>query len=84
MTAASLLLAGAVLGVLLDRLVRRLTAPRDPRACRISEETGGYFIGRKHCHAHNVVWDDGGRCPRQGDEPGDPFAFARDLGTGRS
>jgi hypothetical protein len=50
---------------------------RDPNRCRVTEETGGYFIGRRHCQRHNVVWDDGGRCPRAGREPGDPFTFAR-------
>lgn len=35
-----------------------------PTPCRISEETGGYFIGRRYCAKHMVRWDDGGPCPR--------------------
>lgn len=52
--------------------------------CRISEESGGLFIGRRHCGTHNIVWDDGGICPGLGDtNPLKIFTFARDLGTGR-
>jgi hypothetical protein len=56
---------------------------RDPRRCSVTEEWQGLFIGRRHCHRHNVVWDDGGNCPRVGEEPGQPFMFARYMGEGR-
>jgi hypothetical protein len=36
----------------------------DQHTCKVSEETGGSFIGRKYCHTHNVVWDNGDTCPR--------------------
>jgi hypothetical protein len=47
------------------------------RRCRINMEYGGYFIGRQFCMTHNVAWDDGGRCPRLNEDPGQPFEFAR-------
>lgn len=46
------------------------------RRCHIIEEWGGIFIGRRCCTTHNVVWDDGGRCPRFGHDPGEPFEMA--------
>jgi hypothetical protein len=54
--------------------------PRDPDRCRVSEETGGYFIGRQNCHTHNIVWDDGGTCPRRGESyVGQPFAMTKTV-----
>ena len=67
-------------------MIERLKAWRKRRAdrCRIDEEWGGLFIGRRHCVTHNVVWDDGGICPGLGGaNPTRAFTFARDLGTGR-
>jgi hypothetical protein len=73
------LLTGLILGAVASAAVvlAALALPRrDPNRCRVGEEWHGYFIGRRHCHAHNVVWDDQGQCPREGLRPGDPLAFA--------
>lgn len=58
------------------RIIEWLRACKEARrlACRVSEEWCGLFIGRRHCSTHNIVWDDGGRCPRSGQTPGQPFA----------
>ena len=43
---------------------------RNHNRCRISEEWGGLFIGRRFCSTHNARWDGGGPCPvRHRDEP---------------
>lgn len=58
---------------MLTRLRRRRAAKR--LECKVSEEWCGLFIGRRQCRTHNVVWDDGGACPRQSREPGEPFSM---------
>lgn len=35
------------------------------RKCRVTEEYGGAFIGRKYCSVHDVHWDGGGDCPQR-------------------
>ena len=37
-------------------------ASRAPK-CKIDEEWGGVFIGRRWCATHQERWDDGGPCP---------------------
>lgn len=38
--------------------------------CRITEEWGGHYIGRKHCHVHGVKWEEPVMdCPRKGEQP---------------
>lgn len=34
--------------------------------CRIDEEWGGLFIGRRYCSTHDLRWDNGGPCPAAG------------------
>lgn len=36
--------------------------------CDIDEEWQGSFIGRRWCRTHEVRWDDGGRCPHEGQQ----------------
>lgn len=37
--------------------------------CRIDEEWGGLFIGRRYCSTHDLRWDNGGPCPAAGMDP---------------
>ena len=66
-------------------MLDRYRAWRAARAqqCRVDEEWGGLFIGRRHCTRHGIVWDDGGDCPRKGERFGQPFTFAYHLDNGR-
>lgn len=66
---------------ILDRW--RARKARRALQCRVTEEWQGAFIGRQHCHRHNIVWDDGGDCPRKGQRTGQPFVFAYHLDAGR-
>lgn len=48
-------------------LWQRFSDWRERRAkrCRVDEEWGGIFIGRRYCSTHREYWDGGGPCPKE-------------------
>lgn len=58
---------------------------RDPDKCRITQEHDGCFIGRRHCHTHDLKWERGGPiCPTKREPKGRDIRVGVDIADGQA